>query len=65
MYSTVELQRRFVNTMMYDHYIFVICLFLAQSKLSLLLLLYTTAVLKVVSVTLFSDKNRRLFLKSK
>lgn len=55
-----ELQCWFVNTMMYAHYIFVICLFLTQSKLSLLLVLYTMVVLTVASVTSFSDKNRRL-----
>ena len=60
MYLMVELQRWFVNTMMYAHYIFVICLFLTQSKLSLLLVLYTVVVLTVASVTSFSDKNRRL-----
>ena len=50
----------FENTMMYAHYIFVICLFLTQLKLSLLLVLYTMVVLTVVSITSFSDKNRYL-----
>ena len=60
LYLMVELQRWFVNTMMYAHYIFVICLFLTQSKFSLLLGLYAIVVLTVASVTPFSDKNRRL-----
>ena len=60
LYSMVELQGWFVNTMMYAHYIFVICLFLTQLKLSLLLVLYTMVVLTVVSTTSFSDKNRHL-----
>ena len=46
--------------MMYAHYIFVISLLLTQSKLSLLLVFHTMVVLIVASVTLFSDKNRRL-----
>ena len=60
LYLMAELQRWFVNTMMYAHYIFVICLFLAQSKLSSLLVLYSMVVLTNVSVTSFSDENRRL-----
>ena len=61
-YLTIQLQRWFVNIMMYAHYIFVISLLLTQSKLSLLLVLHTMVVLIVASVTLFSDKNRRLEL---
>ena len=54
-YLTIQLQRWFVNIMMY-----FISLLLTQSKLSLLLILHTMVVLIVASVTLFSDKNRCL-----